>query len=108
MNSDNKKNVDTGPIVRWVAALDEKDKCLAPLARKSKWVLILAGIFCLFVLFFLLFPMAGMKSEKLDTSFTGIKTKDQKKSTQSAFELPVDSFENQLKIKIDEDVLKKE
>lgn len=108
MNSVNKKNKDTGPLIRWLTKLDEKDKCLAPLARKSKWVLILAGIFCLFILSFLLFPMAGMNSKKLDTSFTGIKTTDQGKSTQSAFELPVDSFENQLKIRLDEDILKKE
>lgn len=110
MNKNNLKiNLkDHSRFNRWVSNLDDKDKTLERVVRKRKWILIITGIFFLFVLSFFLFPATGIQSEKLDTPFAGIETTERKKSTQSAFELPVDSFENQLKIRINENIPEKE
>ena len=93
---------------RWVKDLDEKDKSLAPSVRKSKWVLIVASVFVLFGLSFIVFPTVKINPEPLATPNEITQPIDGETATQSAFELPVDSFENHLKTVINEELPEKE
>ena len=107
-NIKSEKPKDVSRFNRWLKDFDEKDKSLNTGVRKRKWILIIAGIFSLFVLSFVLFPASNVKPEKIDSPFSEIKTATQETSPRSAFELPVDSFENHLKTIINEDVPEKE
>jgi hypothetical protein len=107
-NINSEKPKDVSRFNRWVKDFDEKDKSLNEGVRKRKWILIMAGIFFLFLLSFILFPASYLKSEKLDSPLSEIKTSSKEPSARSAFELPVDSFENHLKTVIDEDIPEKE
>jgi hypothetical protein len=96
MNKTNNKLKDHSRFNRWVQNLDEKDKSLSPLVRKSKWVLIMTSVFVLFGLSFIVFPRAKINSDSFQAPFEITKKANEQTSAQSAFELPVDSFENQL------------
>lgn len=98
---------DVSRFNRWVNNLDEKDKSLSPKIRKGKWVLIIAGIFFLFGLSFIWFPIANLQSRVPNSPIQQQETQNNP-SIQSAFELPVDSFENHLKTIIDEKIPEKE
>lgn len=93
----NKRLIDHSRFNRWVHNLDEKDMNLNPLERKSKWILIVACIFVLFAFSFLVFPPAGLKTQSLETSGLKPEIEARPSATQSAFELPVDSFKNHIK-----------
>ena len=108
MNKTNSKLKDHSRFNRWVQDMDEKDKSLAPTARKSKWVLIIAFVFVLFGLSFIVFPTAKINSEAIEAPNETTQPIAGKTTTQSAFELPVDSFENHLKTVIDEELPEKE
>lgn len=92
---------------RWLNNIDEKEKTLSPGVRKRKWILIVAGIVVLFVLSFVFFPAIKIQSEKPDAPFSETGISKQETSPRSAFELPVDSFENHLKSIIYEESAKK-
>jgi hypothetical protein len=102
------KPKDVSLFTRWVKDFDEKDKFLNRGVRKRKWMLIVAGIFFLFVLSFVLFPTSHVKRKPLDSPFPETEVSGKESSARSAFELPVDSFEIQLKTIINEDISKKE
>ena len=107
-NTTNMQFKDVSKFNRWVRELDEKDKSLNPLARKSKWVLTIVGLFILFGLSFIWFPMANISSEELKSPVRDNEIMTQIQLDRQSFELPVDSFEQQLKRKIDEGISKKE
>ena len=107
-NFNSEKSKDVSRFNRWLKDLDEKDKSLNTGVRKRKWILILSGIFILFVLSFILFPASSVSPEKMDSPFSKNEEPNNETSPRSAFELPVDSFENQLKRKLYEDVPEKE
>lgn len=99
-------------ITRLIKRLDLKDQGLDPEKRKRKWIYILAGIFVLYLLSFLV-PSpkllhhslkAENKSIAKDSVVIGNTPNTQKPQT---FEMPVDSFENILKKNIDEKLSKK-
>ena len=99
-------------ITRLIKRLDLKDQSLDPEKRKRKWMYILAGIFVLYLLSFLV-PSpklmhhalkAENKSRAKDSVVKGNTSNAQKSLT---FEMPVDSFENILKKNIDEKLSKK-
>lgn len=96
------KPKDVSRFTRWVNGLDEKDQSLDPLKRKSKWIVITAFLFALFAISFIWFPKGEVKQQKLTTPRTGPLVDAPKPAGRSAFEMPVDSFENQLKETIDE------
>lgn len=102
------KPIDVSRFTRWVNDFDEKDKSLNATVRKRKWMLIITGVFLLFVLSFFLFPANNLKPEKLDSPVLEIKTANEETSAQSAFELPVDSFEIHLKRNLYETIPEKE
>lgn len=106
-NSEQIKLKDHSRFNRWVRDLDEKDKNLTPLVRKSKWVLIVTSVFVLFGLSFIVFPTAKINSESLRPSNEIRETIPEQTAAQPAFELPVDSFENHLKSKIHEEIPEK-
>lgn len=111
MNKQNRttyKPKDVSRFNRWLKDFDEKDKLLNSGVRKRKWMLIIGGIFSLFVLSFILFPASNVTPDKLDSPFSKIEEPNNETSPRSAFELPVDSFENQLKRKLYEDIPEKE
>ena len=93
---------DVSRFTRWINGLDEKDKSLDPLARKSKWILITAFLFALFAISFIWLPAGKVKTQKLEAPLAGPIIKAPANTGRSAFELPVDSFENQLKTYINE------
>jgi len=102
------KPKDLSRFNRWLKDFDEKDKSLNAGVRKRKWILIITGIFLLFVLSFIFFPANHVKPDKLNSPFSKIEGFNKETSPRSAFELPVDSFENQLKRRLYEDVPEKE
>ena len=99
---------DVSRFTRWVNDLDTKDQSLTPRLRKRKWILITGGIFILFLLSFLLFPSANPGSLKISSPEAGIENQSKEPAAQSAFDLPVDSFENHLKSVIYEKLSEKE
>ncbi|QGY47774.1 hypothetical protein GM418_30160 [Maribellus comscasis] len=107
----NKKNIpnpkDHSRFTRWVNGMDEKDESLDPLARKSKWIIITAFMFALFAISFIWFPANKVKQHKIETPLAGPVVDATAPAVHSAFEMPVDSFENQLKQYINETVPEK-
>jgi hypothetical protein len=99
---------DVSRFTRWVNQLDEKDKTLNPAKRKSKWAITVAVLVLLFGLSFIWFPAVKLDSENIEVPGKGKGTELQKQSGNTGFEMPVDSFEQQLKRKIDEDLSEKE
>nr|WP_319265203.1 hypothetical protein [uncultured Draconibacterium sp.] len=103
----NKNNIpnpkDVSRFTRWVNELDDKDKTLDPLKRKSKWILITAFLFALFAISFVWFPTGKVKPQKVEAPIAGPLIDAPRSAGHSAFELPVDSFENQLKSYINEE-----
>ncbi|WP_372932101.1 hypothetical protein [Mariniphaga sediminis] len=99
---------DVSRFTRWVNDLDFRDQSLTPRRRKRKWILIIGGIFILFLLSFLLFPSANPGSSKISSLEAGIEKQSKEPAAQSAFDLPVDSFENHLKSVIYEELSEKE
>ena len=110
MNNTNPKKNDTPQFkdvslyTRWINSLDEKDKVLSSRKRKSKWLFLTGILFLLFVLSFILFPFSGFKHDSLSSpnSISETMTPDQQDT--HPFEMPADSFEQLLKIKIHEDI----
>lgn len=95
-----------------IARLDQDDQGLDPEKRKRKWMVILAGIFVLYLLSFLV-PSPKLSHHSLkaenkpmaeDSVLEGNTSNAQKSLT---FEMPVDSFENILKKNINEKLSKK-
>ena len=101
------KMKDHSRFTRWVNGLDEKDKSLDPLARKSKWILIIAFLFALFGISFIWFPKGKVKQHNIKTPLAGPIINAPVPAVHSAFEMPVDSFEQQLKTYINEAVPEK-
>ena len=110
--NDESKTENPGRFARMIKKLDLKDQSLDPEKRKRKWMYILAGIFVLYLLSFLV-PSpklmhhslkAENKSIAKDSVVIGNTSNTQKSLT---FEMPVDSFENILKKNIDERLSKK-
>ncbi len=99
---------DVSRFTRWVNGLDEKDKSLCPQVRARKWIIFISILFLLFVLSFIWFPGARVEHKNL----TGKNPKElieaQKPTGANALKMPVDSFEQQLKQKIHENIPKKE
>lgn len=110
--NDEPKTENPGRFVRMIKKLDLKDQSLDPEKRKRKWMYILAGIFVLYLLSFLIPSpklthgslVAEDKATTKDSVLSGNSPKSQKSLT---FEMPVDSFENILKKNIDEKLSKK-
>ena len=88
--------------------MDEKDKTLDPVKRKSKWAITIAILFLLFGLSFIWFPAVKLDSKSIEVPGKGAIIEPQKQSGNTGFEMSVDSFEQQLKRKIDEDLSEKE
>ncbi len=99
---------DHSRFTRWVNDLDARDKSLTTRKRKKKWILITGGIFILFLLSFLLFPSANPGISQLPSYATENENHERESTSQSAFDLPVDSFENHLKSIIHEELPEKE
>src|SRR5690554_2851393 len=109
---DNQKS--TGPLKdvsrfnRWVHQMDTRDQSLNPRARKGKWIATVSVLFALFVLSFILFPSVKVKYKNLE----GIRQEETPVNTETTvpapLEMPVDSFEQQLKQKINENLPEKE
>ena len=85
--------------------LDEMDQDLGPVKRKTKWLFFLGILFLSFALSFILFPGAKFNHEKLDSPALSAEQPVQEKPLASPFEMPVDSFENLLKLRVHEDKL---
>jgi hypothetical protein len=66
--------------------------------------LITAFLFALFAISFIWFPTGKVKPQKVEAPIAGPLTDAPTNAGHSAFELPVDSFENQLKHYIDEGI----
>ncbi|MDM8161869.1 hypothetical protein QUH73_18780 [Labilibaculum sp. K2S] len=90
----------------WLRRADEKDKALAPDARKGKWALIVIAFFLLFGSYFIWLPMAQFVGHQLESPAVNVFEINKKETDTSTFEMPVDSFENQLKRNLHENLLK--
>jgi hypothetical protein len=110
--NDEPKTENPGRFVRMIKKLDLKDQGLDPEKRKRKWMYILAGIFVLYLLSFLV-PSPKLLHHSLNAENKPRAKKSVSKGNTSnaqksmTFEMPVDSFENILKKNIDEKLSKK-
>lgn len=98
---------DVSRFTRWINGLDEKDKLLRPPARKRKWIISLSVLFLLFVFSFIWFPPITVKHKNLGKNPEEVNT-TQNPAGANSLEMPVDSFEQQLKQKFHEDTSEKE
>ncbi|MCK5633275.1 hypothetical protein KAH94_05965 [bacterium] len=96
---------DVSRFTRWVNRMDEKDKSLNPVRRKSKWVITVILLFFLFGLSFIWFPTAKINTEKMIAPVAA-QPLIQNQQPASIFEMPVDSFEQHLKQKVYEELPK--
>jgi hypothetical protein len=99
-------------LSRLINRLDLKDQGLDPEKRKRKWMYILAGIFVLYLLSFLVpspkLVHHSLKAENKPIAKDSVVKENTSKTQKSqTFEMPVDSFENILKKNIDEKLSKK-
>ena len=95
----------------WIDRMDQTDKKLDPAKRKQKWMIILTGLFFLYLISFLI-PTPKISHQTLQTE-----VKNGKKAPVSSpavetqkpltFDMPVDSFENALKKQIHESIPEK-
>ena len=97
---------------RLISRLDQKDQVLDPEKRKRKWMVILAGIFVLYLLSFLgpspkLMHRPLATEDKATTKGSVLSGNSPNAQKSPTFEMPVDSFENILKKNIDEKLSKK-
>ena len=102
-----RKFKDDSRFIRWVNDMDEKDKTLSIRRRRQKWIIITGGIFVLFVLSFLLFPAANPDNSKISNPNIKAENQSVEPAAQSAFDLPVDSFENHVKSIVHEELSEK-
>ena len=96
---------DVSRFTRWVNRMDEKDKSLNPVKRKSKWVITVIVLFILFGFSFIWFPTAKIEREKMIAPVAA-QPPAQNQQPASIFEMPVDSFEQHLKQKVYEELPK--
>ncbi|QGY47716.1 hypothetical protein GM418_29840 [Maribellus comscasis] len=106
-NKQEKQFQDVSRFTRWINGLDEKDTLLRPQARKRKWIISLSVLFLLFVFSFIWFPPVTVKHKNLGKNPEEVNTA-QNPTKANALEMPVDSFEQQLKQKIHEENPEKE
>ena len=93
---------------RWMNQMEEKERRMSPTRRKHKWLVILTGMFLLFLSSFFLFPGPGISHQPLSPlSETGGPSADTLKKRMSlTFDMPVDSFEQKLKKQLHEKLSK--
>ena len=97
---------------RLINRLDTNDQGLDPEKRKRKWMVILTGIFFLYLLSFLVpspkLSHHSLKTENKPVEKDSVVIKGNTSSAQKSltFEMPVDSFETILKKNIDEKLSK--
>jgi hypothetical protein len=91
----------------WLSKADEKDKALAPNVRKGKWALILFAFFLLFGSSLIWLPVAQFVGHQLESPAGNACETREMESGQPTFEMPVDSFENQLKRNLHENLSEK-
>jgi len=116
MNAKNKntKNLvtrisETIRFHQWIDRMDQKDKSLDPAKRRQKWTIILCLSFLVYLLSFVIFPKPVIIHESIQPVSEG--NPDPNKALKSrkplSFEMPVDSFENELKKQIHESIPEK-
>ena len=103
---DQSKGKDENRFSRLIKRLDTQDKALGPEKRKRKWMYILAGLFLLYLVSFLLpAPDLSHQSLKPENAATPKDTLSASRPDAQkflTFEMPVDSFENILKKQLHE------
>lgn len=111
--TDEQQTENPGRIARMIKKLDSRDGGLDPAKRRRKWILVVSVLFLLYLSSFLL-PTPELSHPKLeprepslgeDSPFSAAPDSSLQKSV--TFEMPVDSFENLLKLRIHEAGLKK-
>lgn len=91
----------------WLNRVDEKDKALTSKMRKGKWILILIVFFLLFAGSFVFLPVVHLLGHQLNSPMGNTDHLRKIEFSSSTFVMPVDSFENQLKINLHENLSKK-
>lgn len=97
---------DVSRFTRLINNMDEQDKTLDPGKRKRKWIFVLAGLFLLYLVSFLL-PAPKLRNGsighvKISVPTDSVSDQTSKNQKSLTFEMPVDSFETILKNKIHE------
>ncbi|MDE5417593.1 hypothetical protein L3049_06190 [Labilibaculum sp. DW002] len=88
----------------WLSRADEKDKALAPNVRKGKWALIVIAFLLLFGSSFIWLPVAKFVGHQLESPTGNVSETNKIQTGTSTFAMPVDTFENQLKRNLHENL----
>ena len=118
MNSQNNKQKPVSPqfkdvsrFTRMINSLDDQDKALNPRKRKRKWLLVFSFLFLLYLVSFLLpspeLSHQGIEPSGIIKAEDSIKENIQYRQNPLDLEMPVDSFENLLKQRINESLPEK-
>ncbi len=104
---------DVSRFTRFISLVDDNDRQLDPKKRKLKWIAVLSALFLLYLSSFLL-PPPELSHPKLEPREPSLgensplsAAPDSSLQKSLTFEMPVDSFENLLKLRIHEGKLKK-
>ena len=115
MKQENRKDCNTTPqfkdvsrYTRWINSLDEKDKELTPGKRKIKWTVVLVVLVTIFIVSIVFFPSVQLTHKNLSVPPQEPLVRPGKDKEGQGFEMPVDSFEQQLKNSIHENLPEKE
>jgi len=81
----------------WIKKREEEDGKLDPEIRKRKWVIILSFLLIIFLSSFLWTPILDFHNRTLRSPHTLQDNQSIEKQPSKSFEMPVDSFEMQLK-----------
>lgn len=81
----------------WIRRREEEDGKLDPEIRKRKWGVILFFLLVIFLSSFLWTPILDFHNRKISTPITTQEDQSTYKAPYKNYEMPVDSFEMQLK-----------
>ncbi len=99
---------DVSRYTRWVNRMDKQDTALNLKSRRHKWLLIMAVLLLIFILSFILFPGSQPDYNAMEQQLIELNQEMDEAPVYHSLDMPVDTFEQLLKRKIDERVSKGE
>ncbi len=99
---------DVSRYTRWVNRMGKQDTDLNLKSRKYKWLLVMAVLLLIFILSFILFPGSQPDYEAMEQQLIELNQEMDQTPVYHSLDMPVDTFEELLKRKINEQVSKEQ